>query len=51
MKYILVLYLSYLINARLDYVMKNPFYTPEMPIRIELFDINMLKLFKQFNGI
>ena len=33
-----------------DYVMKNPFYTPEMPIRIELFDINMLKQFKTFNA-
>ncbi|CAG8589532.1 12789_t:CDS:2 [Dentiscutata erythropus] len=30
-----------------DYVMKNPFYTPEMPIRSELFDINIVKLIKQ----
>ncbi|CAG8511596.1 1524_t:CDS:2 [Scutellospora calospora] len=30
-----------------DYVMKNPFYTPEMPIRSELFDVNIAKLIKQ----
>jgi hypothetical protein len=29
-----------------DYVMKNPFYTPEMPIRCELFDNNLLKTIK-----
>ena len=29
-----------------DYVMKNPFYTPEMPIRCELFDANLIKLVK-----
>ncbi|CAG8581255.1 2993_t:CDS:2 [Racocetra persica] len=33
-----------------DYVMKNPFYTPEMPIRSELFDINIVKLIKQVGG-
>ncbi|KAJ3027502.1 UNVERIFIED_CONTAM: hypothetical protein HDU68_003690 [Siphonaria sp. JEL0065] len=33
-----------------DYVMKNPFYTPEMPIRAELFDLNLGKLVKQING-
>ncbi|KAJ3220377.1 hypothetical protein HDU67_000044 [Dinochytrium kinnereticum] len=33
-----------------DYVMKNPFYTPEMPIRAELFDLQMLKLVKQINA-
>ncbi|KAJ3097485.1 hypothetical protein HDU97_004852 [Phlyctochytrium planicorne] len=32
-----------------DYVMKNPFYTPEMPIRAELFDLQMAKLVKQIN--
>ncbi|KAJ1984890.1 hypothetical protein H4R34_000341 [Dimargaris verticillata] len=26
-----------------DYVMKNPFYTPEMPIRLELFDTHLLR--------
>ncbi|KAI9140367.1 Sybindin-like protein [Paraphysoderma sedebokerense] len=26
-----------------DFVMKNPFYTPEMPIRSELFDSTLLK--------
>jgi hypothetical protein len=29
-----------------DYVLKNPFYTPEMPIRCELFDINLNQLLK-----
>ncbi|KAJ3080685.1 Sybindin-like protein [Rhizoclosmatium globosum] len=33
-----------------DYVMKNPFYTPEMPIRAELFDLNLNKLIKQINA-
>ena len=33
-----------------DYVMKNPFYTPEMPIRAELFDLNLAKLVKQVNS-
>ncbi|CAG8637107.1 39832_t:CDS:2 [Gigaspora margarita] len=33
-----------------DYVMKNPFYTPEMPIRSELFDVNIVKLIKQVGG-
>lgn len=27
-----------------DYVLKNPFYTPEMPIRCQLFDANLVKL-------
>ncbi|KAI8848936.1 Sybindin-like protein [Chytridium lagenaria] len=26
-----------------DFVMKNPFHTPEMPIRAELFDLQMAK--------
>ncbi|KAI8917631.1 hypothetical protein PhCBS80983_g05497 [Powellomyces hirtus] len=33
-----------------DYVMKNPFYNPEMPIRIELFDSNVQKLVRQTNA-
>ncbi|KAI8823422.1 Sybindin-like protein [Fimicolochytrium jonesii] len=33
-----------------DFVMKNPFYNPEMPIRIELFDANVQKLAKQLNA-
>ncbi|CAB4379001.1 Sybindin-like protein [Rhizophagus irregularis] len=33
-----------------DYVMKNPFYTPEMPIKSELFDINLAKLIKQVSS-
>ncbi|KAI9187854.1 hypothetical protein H9P43_002245 [Blastocladiella emersonii ATCC 22665] len=32
-----------------DYVMKNPFYTPEMPVRCEQFDANLLKLVKAVN--
>ena len=27
-----------------DYVMKNPFYTPEMPIRCEKFDTVLAKM-------
>ena len=34
-----------------DFVMKNPFYNPEMPIRIELFDASVSKLVKQINGL
>ncbi|KAJ3386218.1 hypothetical protein HDU84_001735 [Entophlyctis sp. JEL0112] len=33
-----------------DYVMKNPFYTPEMPIRAELFDLNLARIMKQINS-
>ncbi|KAI9106271.1 Sybindin-like protein [Phlyctochytrium arcticum] len=33
-----------------DFVMKNPFYNPEMPIRIDLFDTNIQKLIRQVNG-
>ena len=33
-----------------DYVMKNPFYAPEMPIRSELFDLNLAKLIKSVGG-
>lgn len=29
-----------------DFVMKNPFHTPEMPIRSEMFDLNVQKLIK-----
>lgn len=28
-----------------DYVLKNPFYETEMPIRCELFDVNLERLF------
>ncbi|KAI8813377.1 Sybindin-like protein [Cladochytrium replicatum] len=34
-----------------DYVMKNPFYTPEMPIRAELFDMGLQRLIKQLNSV
>ncbi|KAJ3160451.1 hypothetical protein HDU86_000785 [Geranomyces michiganensis] len=33
-----------------DFVMKNPFYNPEMPIRIDLFDSNVQKLVRQTNA-
>jgi len=32
-----------------DYVLKNPFYEMEMPIRCELFDINLDKMFQMEN--
>ena len=33
-----------------DYAMKNPFYTPEMPIRADLFDMNMNQLIRAINA-
>ena len=30
-----------------DYALKNPFYSLEMPIRCELFDIHLQSLFEQ----
>ncbi|KAL1921736.1 uncharacterized protein VTP21DRAFT_10378 [Calcarisporiella thermophila] len=33
-----------------DFVMKNPFHTPEMPIRSDLFDTNLTKLIKAVSG-
>ncbi|EGF77573.1 hypothetical protein BATDEDRAFT_13852 [Batrachochytrium dendrobatidis JAM81] len=33
-----------------DYAMKNPFHTPEMPIRADLFDLSMSKLIKTINA-
>lgn len=33
-----------------DYVMKNPFYTPEMPIRCEQFDLRLNQLMNTFNA-
>ncbi|KAI9332318.1 Sybindin-like protein [Zopfochytrium polystomum] len=37
-------------EAFADYVMKNPFYTPEMPIRAELFDLAVNKVARMVNG-
>eukprot|EP01113_Clastostelium_recurvatum_P003039 TRINITY_DN11313_c0_g1_i1.p1 TRINITY_DN11313_c0_g1~~TRINITY_DN11313_c0_g1_i1.p1 ORF type:complete len:137 (+),score=23.20 TRINITY_DN11313_c0_g1_i1:156-566(+) len=34
-----------------DYVLKNPFYEMEMPIRCDLFDINLDKLFQAENRL
>jgi hypothetical protein len=31
-----------------DYALKNPFYTPEMPIRCELFDRHLARLVKLY---
>jgi hypothetical protein len=31
-----------------DFVMKNPFHTPEMPIRTEKFDIKVAEIIKVF---
>ncbi|KNE70945.1 hypothetical protein AMAG_15210 [Allomyces macrogynus ATCC 38327] len=36
-------------NLYADYVMKNPFYTPEMPVRCELFDVHLFKLVQTVN--
>ncbi|KAJ1502932.1 hypothetical protein HMI54_008534 [Coelomomyces lativittatus] len=33
-----------------DFALKNPFYTPEMPIRCELFEIHLFKLIKTINA-
>lgn len=35
--------LKYIYELYTDYVLKNPFYEMEMPIRCELFDINLSK--------
>jgi len=43
------LYLKKIYEIYSDYVMKNPFYTPEMPIRCELFDVNVLRYIKSVN--
>ncbi|KAI8895371.1 Sybindin-like protein [Globomyces pollinis-pini] len=32
-----------------DFAMKNPFYQPDMPIRAELFDLNIMKFVKTLN--
>jgi trafficking protein particle complex subunit 4 len=32
-----------------DMVLKNPFYTPEMPIRCELFDASLQRFSRQYN--
>ena len=32
-----------------DYAMKNPFYTPEMPIRAELFENSIQKYIRGIN--
>lgn len=32
-----------------DFVMKNPFHTPEMPVRSEKFDFNLAKLVRQMS--
>lgn len=34
-----------------DYCVKNPFHTPEMPIRADLFDTQLLKLVKSVGGL
>ncbi|KAK3812326.1 MAG: Sybindin-like family-domain-containing protein [Benniella sp.] len=34
-----------------DYCVKNPFHTPEMPIRADLFDAQLLKLVKSVGGL
>ncbi|KAI9009142.1 Sybindin-like protein [Hyaloraphidium curvatum] len=33
-----------------DYALKNPFYSAEMPIRVELFESNLSKFVKATNG-
>ncbi|KAL6598012.1 Sybindin-like protein [Neocallimastix sp. 'constans'] len=43
------IYLKKVYEIYSDYVMKNPFYTPEMPIRCELFDVNVLRYIKSIN--
>jgi hypothetical protein len=38
-----------IIELYADYVMKNPFYQPEMPVRCELFDMAILNYVNSFN--
>lgn len=40
--------LQRLYEAYSDYVMKNPFHTPEMPIRTEKFDLKVAEVIKIF---
>ena len=40
------IFLRKLYEIYADYGMKNPFHTPEMPIRAELFNENLVKLVK-----
>ncbi|KAG8830930.1 hypothetical protein FRC17_004039, partial [Serendipita sp. 399] len=35
-------------EAYADFVMKNPFQTPEMPIRAEKFDVKVAEIIKLF---
>ncbi|KAI9308378.1 Sybindin-like protein [Cunninghamella echinulata] len=43
-------YMKAIYDIYSDFVMKNPFHTPEMPIRSEQFDQSLLKLIKSING-
>ncbi|CAO3639852.1 unnamed protein product [Cunninghamella echinulata] len=43
-------YMKAIYDIYSDFVMKNPFHTPEMPIRSEQFDRSLLKLIKSING-
>ncbi|KAI8074726.1 Sybindin-like protein [Gongronella butleri] len=43
-------YMKRIYDIYSDFVMKNPFHTPEMPIRSEYFDQSLLKLIKSVNG-
>jgi hypothetical protein len=43
-------YFKRLYEIYADYAMKNPFYNPEMPIRADLFEKELVKLFKSVNA-
>ncbi|KAI9317516.1 Sybindin-like protein [Dichotomocladium elegans] len=43
-------YMKKIYDIYSDFVMKNPFHTPEMPIRSDQFDQTLLKFIKTVNG-
>ncbi|KAI9005810.1 Sybindin-like protein [Phycomyces nitens] len=44
-------YMKKIYDLYSDFVMKNPFHTPEMPIRCDQFDQSLLKFIKFVNGV
>ena len=38
-----------ILDVYTDYALKNPFYALEMPIRADLFDLNLKKVVDEFN--
>ena len=43
-------YMKKIYDIYSDFVMKNPFHTPEMPIRSDQFDQSLVKFIQTING-